>query len=612
MLSQSRWSDRRVATALLLLLGQSSVTAEERTPPSVSERPRIRIIEPADGQFLSGVVRIAVEVSGGQPIESMTVSAGGLTIGAMVSAPYELSWDTRREADGPYALIAHARHLAFGEANSPRIQVTLDNTAPTVVWVRPKDEEAVTGTVMLEATPTDRLGIRAVRFLVNGVAVGEATAVPYTFAWETAGVPNIRCALEARAFDRAGNSTATPPITVKVSNTNHHPALEAIGSQRVAENQAFVLTVKASDPDGTRDPLTYHAAQLPPWAMFDSSAGELRGTPDFSEASLETPQKDYPGVHIEVCDPEPRCDSEDFTISVTNVDRPPVMEALSDRSIGEEQRLAVTLIGHDPDDDPLTCQANHLPPWARFAESTCTLTGVAPTIATSSEQTQLTFPGIGFEICDPQPLCATQTMSVTVVNTENRAPTFEPIADQSVDEGRPWKLTVRATDADGTVPTLEPSELPQGCTFTDAKNGSGTFTWTPRWDQSGTYLLAVGASDGSLMTIKRIPLVVRERSLAISGTIQDAQTRQPLAEVVVQINTAGATAKEVTTDAQGFYLAYDLNQGNYLVKPNYQVTEGFTIVAHRPSVMVFDPATLPVILGAEDQTHIDFSARLKN
>lgn len=602
----------RNVIATLVLCGATAVSADDALQPPVPEMPVVHIIEPADGQLLSGVVRIAVKVSGDQPIESITVSAGGLTIGAAVSAPYEVSWDTRREIDGPYALVAHARHLAFGEVSSPRIQVTLDNTAPTIAWVRPKDGEAVTGTVALEATPADLLGVRAVRFLVNGVSVGEVTAPPYTFAWETAGVPNIRCALEARALDRVGNSAATPPVVVKVSNTNHHPVLETIEPQQIPEGQPFVLTIKASDPDGARDPLTYRAEPLPPWMQLDAHTGVLQGTPDFSEASLEQPQKDYPAIQVEACDPEPRCDTQAFTLSVINVNHPPVLEPLANQSIGEGEPLRFALAAHDPDGDSLTCRGTHLPPWARFNDSTCTVAGRAPVVESSSGEAQETYAGVAFEVCDPQPLCTSQTMSITVANVENQAPMFEPVADQRADEGRPWKLTVRATDADGAAPTLEPSELPQGCAFTDDKNGSGTFAWTPRWDQAGTYLLAVGASDGSLMTIKRIPLAVRERSLAISGTIVDVQSNQPLPGAVVRINTAGETAKEVTTDAQGVYLAYDLSQGNYLVKPSYEVSGEFNIVAHRPSVMVFDPAVQPVTLGAADQTHIDFSARLKD
>jgi len=73
------------------------------------------------------------------------------------------------------------------------------------------------------------------------------------------------------------------------------------------------------------------------------------------------------------------------------------------------------------------------------------------------------------------------------VHVINRAPELSPIGDQIIYENQLFTLQVTATDPDDTIPTLMASNLPEGASFTDNGDGTGTFTWTPAYDQAGTY-----------------------------------------------------------------------------------------------------------------------------
>jgi VWFA-related protein len=57
----------------------------------------------------------------------------------------------------------------------------------------------------------------------------------------------------------------------------------------------------------------------------------------------------------------------------------------------------------------------------------------------------------------------------------------------------PLVITARATDADGTIPVLKASELPNDAKFTIDNNGNVLFSWTPR--DTGTYSFKIIAFD---------------------------------------------------------------------------------------------------------------------
>jgi hypothetical protein len=67
----------------------------------------------------------------------------------------------------------------------------------------------------------------------------------------------------------------------------------------------------------------------------------------------------------------------------------------------------------------------------------------------------------------------------------NYPPVLAPIGDQAVAEGQALSFTLAATDPNaGETLTFSAANLPPGATFDPA---TATFTWTPGYDQAGTY-----------------------------------------------------------------------------------------------------------------------------
>ncbi len=66
-------------------------------------------------------------------------------------------------------------------------------------------------------------------------------------------------------------------------------------------------------------------------------------------------------------------------------------------------------------------------------------------------------------------------------------------------------FTVSATDADDDQLVYSASNLPEGASFDP---GTRTFSWTPRYDQAGTYSVHFEVSDGELTDSEDVTITV--------------------------------------------------------------------------------------------------------
>jgi hypothetical protein len=77
--------------------------------------------------------------------------------------------------------------------------------------------------------------------------------------------------------------------------------------------------------------------------------------------------------------------------------------------------------------------------------------------------------------------------SVSIIQTVialNRPPVLTPIGNKTVNEGQLLSFAISATDPDGDVLTYSYDNLPTGASFDLTTR---TFSWTPTYDQAGTY-----------------------------------------------------------------------------------------------------------------------------
>ncbi len=116
-------------------------------------------------------------------------------------------------------------------------------------------------------------------------------------------------------------------------------------------------------------------------------------------------------------------------------------------------------------------------------------------------------------------------------------PVLSPIGAKSVAEGEQLTFRINAHDPNLTIPTLTIENSPVGSLFVDSGNGAGSFSWTPSYQQAGSYDVLFIASDGTLadseLVIITVTNVIRPpeiTALTIDGLAQhqNLTSHQPL------------------------------------------------------------------------------------
>ena len=134
-----------------------------------------------------------------------------------------------------------------------------DTIKPTASISAPLGSATVSGTVAVNATASDNVGVARVELKANGTVVAVDTAAPYSFSWNSTGVANGMANLVAVAYDAAGNVGTSTTVAVNVANTTPAPAptdstADTIKptvtiTNPVAGNVSGVLTISVSASD---------------------------------------------------------------------------------------------------------------------------------------------------------------------------------------------------------------------------------------------------------------------------------------------------------------------------------------------------------------------------
>ena len=89
-----------------------------------------------------------------------------------------------------------------------------DTTPPTVS----ASSSGSSGTITFNANASDNVAVTKVEFYVDGALKGTDTASPWSLAFNSSGVANGSHTLTAKAYDAAGNSTLSAPVSFSVNN----------------------------------------------------------------------------------------------------------------------------------------------------------------------------------------------------------------------------------------------------------------------------------------------------------------------------------------------------------------------------------------------------------
>ncbi|HSC26650.1 MAG TPA: Ig-like domain-containing protein, partial [Vicinamibacterales bacterium] len=205
-------------TSAPVTVNVSNGPAADAAPPTVS------ITSPANGATVSGTVTVNASASDNVGVVGVEFFLDGVRSADDTTAPYSVPWDTTAIPDGSHTLTAVARDAAGNRTTSAAVTVNVSNrpapdaTPPTVSITSPANGATVSGTIAVDASASDNVGVVGVEFFIDGVRRGEDTTAPYSIALDTTAIADGSHTLTAVARDAAGNRTTSTAVAVNVSN----------------------------------------------------------------------------------------------------------------------------------------------------------------------------------------------------------------------------------------------------------------------------------------------------------------------------------------------------------------------------------------------------------
>ncbi len=312
------------------------------------------------------------------------------------------------------------------------------------------------------------------------------------------------------ATDNGGAISNLAAFNITVSNTNDAPFISGIPATSVSEDSLYRFIPNASDID-SGDTVTFSITNKPSWANFNTSTGELSGTPTNNNVGLNST------IVITAIDSSSANTSlPAFNINVINTNDAPVISGSPSATIAEDSLYSFTPIVSDVDAvETTTFSIINKPTWASFNGQTGELSGTP-----SNSDVGITS-GITITVTDAA--SATDSLavfSITVSNT-NDAPTISGTPEVTIAEDQNYTFQPTVIDIDiGDAVTYSITNKPSWTSF---NVNTGELTGTPTNNDIGmTEEIVITASDlsGATDSLTAFSITVSNTndSPVISGT----------------------------------------------------------------------------------------------
>jgi hypothetical protein len=360
---------------------------------------------------------------------------------------------------------------------------------------------------------------------------------------------------DAANSDTVNHSAVTNDVTDTTSvdddTNNRAPVISGTPATSVDEGVAYSFKPEASDADG--DTLSFRIANRPNWATFDTSTGQLSGTPDSNSAGT------YSNLIISVSDGQSSVELPAFDIVVVNQGSLTVLEETASRLRSAEVSGANIVLAWTHDDmipeggyDVLVDGVDTNDRY-RTTEFTATIAGLDLEVSHCFSIQSRYVASDNFPTSNQ--VCTEAQVS------ENQAPSISGTPEASVEVGATYSFTPSADDPDNDGLVFRVNNLPTWASFNDE---TGAITGQPQESDVGIYTdITVSVSDGALTTsispfdIEVWSIQLETSSLTLNWTAPSARTDG----TVLEISEIEGYHIYVGETAETLELDTDLNDG---------------------------------------------------
>jgi hypothetical protein len=403
-----------------------------------------------------------------------------------------LSWTPDYEQSGVYSKVVfrvvEQTATLLSAADTIALIVKHVNRLPDLPSLENKtvNENAVLSITIPEGSDPDKEDQNRITYRAEKLPPG-ATFDPATrtFSWIPTYEQSGTYVVDFLIDDGAGGIDREP-LTITIIHVDRKPTLTPIARQSVEEGKTITVTIAGGELDKEdQDKISFQIENLPEGATFDPATKTVSWTPTYEQSGA------YSTVKV-IMVAGSLSDTTTLVINVNHVNRPPVLDAISDQTAAENQTLTFTISGSDPDaedEGELKYTAENLPSGAMFNPETRTF------IWTPSFEQSGQYSEVSFTITDPSGLSDTKKITIITAHV-NRKPQITGVEDNSASENKPVEFQLSGIDPDGEDTgklTYAAIGLPEDATLDPT---TGKFSWTPGFDQSGEYNVSFVISDG--------------------------------------------------------------------------------------------------------------------
>ena len=340
-----------------------------------------------------------------------------------------------------------------------------------------------------------------------------------------------RAQLTVLAF--AALTLAHIDASAAATKTSLSPSISGSPPTTATAGQAYSFTPTASAP--RRLTIRFSITNRPGWAAFNTTTGQLSGTPTASD--VET----FSGIVISASDRYGSTALPAFNITVSSgtstTSPPPVISGSPPGSVTAGSAYSFVPTASDPSGKALSFSIQNKPAWGAFSISTGALTGT-PTTAQEG-----TYGNIIISASDGTSSAALPAFNISV--TAPASPQISGTPPASVIAGSAYSFTPSTQDPSGGSLTFSVQNKPSWAAFSTA---NGMLSGTPTSANVGSYSgIIISVSDGT--SSAALPAFSIAVQAASGGTGTGSAT---LSWTAPALNSDGSQL----TDLAGYHIYY--------------------------------------------------------
>ncbi len=282
---------------------------------------------------------------------------------------------------------------------------------------------------------------------------------------------------------------ATATVRLLINGANDNPSLSA-EYQTTTEDTPISLPVIHNDPDG--DPLEC-TVSTPSHGTVSPSTGTIVGPYPVTDLLFYTPQPGFHGAdNFTITCNDGRGGSDSVSVEITVVavnDAPTAHEDAY--TLAEDTSTVLTLLGTDPDEDPLTFAVVTPPRHGTISD----LDSVTGQLRYTPDADASGPDAFVFEVCDPSGACDRAVFSLAIQPVND-----PPIASSELAvtfEDTPVRVRLSASDPESDPLTFTLLSMPSHGDITEFEPATGTFRFVPQPQFNGRETLSYRVCDRS-------------------------------------------------------------------------------------------------------------------